>query len=100
MYRYILLHTNVIYFYQSISVLDCLIGGNLKLPISVPIIALEKTLDHFNILFAHLFAELGERQGMSAFDINPFMLLTISALLDSNFPAIQSTDKKPTRLHQ
>ncbi len=33
---------------------------------------------------------------MSAFDINPSMLLTISALLDSNFPAIQSTDNKPT----
>jgi hypothetical protein len=33
---------------------------------------------------------------MSLFEINPSKLLTITSLSDSTFPAIQSTDNKPT----
>jgi hypothetical protein len=56
--------------------------------ISVLIIAPEHKLD--------ILSELVESQSMLAFDINTSKLLAISALLDSTFPAIQSTNNKPT----
>jgi hypothetical protein len=52
-------------------------------------------LVHFNVLFAHLFSVLSGSQLMLAFDINPCKHLTVSALLDSTFPAIESTDNQP-----
>jgi hypothetical protein len=53
-------------------------------------------LVHFNVLFAHLFSVLSGSQSMSAFEISPCKHLTVSALIDSSFPAIKSTDNKPT----
>jgi hypothetical protein len=53
-------------------------------------------LVHFNMLFAHLFSAMSGSQSMLAFEINPCKHLTVSALIDSSFPAIKSTDNKPT----
>jgi len=39
---------------------------------------------------------LPKSQSMSAFEINPCKHLTVSALINSSFPAIKSTDNKPT----
>ena len=74
----------------------CLVDG--KLPISVPIVAQEQKLDHFNVLFAHLFSVLANSQALSAYDINPSKLLTVTSLLDSTFPAIKTTNNQPTPL--
>ncbi len=54
-------------------------------------------LVHFNVLLAHRFSVLSGSQ--SAFEINPLKHLTVSAqpaLIDGSFPAIASTDNKPT----
>ena len=53
-------------------------------------------LVHFNLPFAHLFSVLSRNQSMSAFEINPCKHLTVSALINGSFPAIASTDNKPT----
>ena len=74
----------------------CLVDG--KLPISVPIVAPEQKLDHFNVLFAHLFSVLANSQALSAYDINPSKLLTVTSLLDSTFPAIKATNNQPMPL--
>ncbi len=50
------------------------------------------------VLFAHIFSVLSGSQSISAFEINPCKHLTVSALINSSFPAIKSTDNKPTPL--
>jgi hypothetical protein len=57
-------------------------------------------LVHFNVLFAHLFSVMSGSQSMSAFEINLCKHLTVSALVDGSFPAITSTDNKPTTRSQ
>ena len=67
-----------------------------KLPISVPIIPEDHNLVHFNVLFAHLFNVLSKCQAMGMYEINPSKHLTINALVEGSFPAINATDGKPT----
>jgi hypothetical protein len=89
---YNLLHTDLFRFAGNV----CLVDG--KLPISVLILTEAQTLVHFNMLFAHLFFHLSKSQAMSVYEINPSELLrlTISALVESSFPAIKATDNQPT----
>ena len=65
-------------------------------PIDVPVVP--KTLDlvNFNVLFALLFAVLSDGPAMSALKVSPRN--TISSILEQTFPAIPSTDNKPTPL--
>jgi hypothetical protein len=63
--------------------------------IDPPFIPATIELVHFNVLFAHLFSVLSGSQSMSAFDISQCKHLTVSALLDSTFPAIESTGNQP-----
>ncbi len=51
---------------------------------------------HFNVLFAHLFAALSRSQSMAMFQINPCKHITVHDIVNSTFPAIKSTDNKPT----
>ncbi len=51
---------------------------------------------HFNVLFAHLFAALSRSQSMAMFQINPCKHITVHDVVNSTFPAIKSTDNKPT----
>jgi hypothetical protein len=51
----------------------------------------------FNVHFAHLFSFLAKKsQAMQMYQIDPSKRLTVKALLDGNFPAIQSTQDQPT----
>jgi hypothetical protein len=61
-----------------------------------PFVPTAMELVHFNMLFAHLFSVLSGSQSISAFGINPCKHLTVSALLDSTFSVIESTDNQPT----
>ena len=65
-------------------------------PIDVPVVP--KTLDlvNFNVLFAQLYAVLSEGPAMSALKVCPRN--NISSILGQTFPAIPSTDNKPTHL--
>ena len=64
-----------------------------------PIIPEAQEFVHFNTLWCYLFYKLTgeekEDKGIDAFKIVPSKGLTISALLDRVFPAIEATDNKP-----
>jgi hypothetical protein len=64
-----------------------------------PIIPETQEFVHFNTLWCYLFYKLTgedkEDKGIDAFKIVPSKGLTISALLDRVFPAIEATDNKP-----
>ena len=50
----------------------------------------------FNVLLAHLFAALSHSQSMSLLQVNPCKHNTVQDIVTYNFPAIESTDNKPT----
>jgi hypothetical protein len=50
----------------------------------------------FNVLLAHLFAVLSQSQSMSLLQVNPCKHNTVQDIVTYNFPAIESTDNKPT----
>ena len=64
-----------------------------------PIVPEAQEFVHFNTLWCYLFYKLTgeekEDKGIDAFKIVPSKGLTISALLDRVFPAIEATDNKP-----
>jgi hypothetical protein len=75
----------------------CLLDG--KHNIVPPIIPEEQEFVHFNTLWCYLFYRLSgeekEDKGIAAFTIVPSKNLTISALLDRQFPPIAETNHKP-----
>jgi hypothetical protein len=75
----------------------CLLDG--KHNIAPPIIPEEQEFVHFNTLWCYLFYRLSgeekEDKGIAAFTIIPSKNLTISALLDRQFPPIAETNHKP-----
>jgi hypothetical protein len=75
----------------------CLLDG--KHNIAPPIIPVEQEFVQFNTLWCYLFYRLSgeekEDKGIAAFTIVPSKNLTISALLDRQFPPIAETNHKP-----
>ena len=67
-----------------------------KTPIDPPEIRAELEPVRFNVLLAHLFAVLSHSQSMSLLQVNPCKHNTVQDIVTYNFPAIESTDNKPT----
>ena len=67
-----------------------------KTPIDPPEIRAEVEPVRFNVLLAHLFAVLSQSQSMSLLQVNPCKHNTVQDIVTYNFPAIESTDNKPT----
>ena len=67
-----------------------------KTPIEPPEIREESEIVRFNVLLAHLFAVLSHSQSMSLLQVNPCKHNTVQDIVTCIFPAIKSTDNKPT----
>ena len=67
-----------------------------KTPIEPPEIREESEIVRFNVLLAHLFAVLSTSQSMSLLQVNPCKHNTVQDIVTCIFPAIKSTDNKPT----
>jgi uncharacterized membrane protein len=67
-----------------------------KTPIEPPEIREESEIVRFNVLLAHLFAVLSTSQSMSLLHVNPCKHNTVQDIVTCIFPAIKSTDNKPT----
>ncbi len=52
----------------------------------------------FNVLFAHLFAALSRSQATAKMQVNTCKLITVTTIMDCNFPTIKSTKVKPTSM--
>ena len=65
-------------------------------PIDPPEIRAEVDHVRFNVLLAHLFAVLAHSQSMSLLQVNPCKHNTLQDIVTYQFPAIKSTDNKPT----
>lgn len=67
-----------------------------KTPIDPPEIRAEVEPVRFNVLLAHLFAVLSQSQSMGLLQVNPCKHNTVQDIVTYKFPAIESTDNKPT----
>ena len=61
-----------------------------------PVVPENMELVPHNVLAAHMFKVLTGCQAMQRFQINPTKSKTIHLLLKKKFPAINSSDNKPT----